>query len=139
MDYLYFGKRQDTTIVQYFLRELFNIPPKLSSYKKYVDFLKKDFKPSDKIMPCLLPNFDHSPRSGKYGRILKGSTPALWENLLENTISKLLKKSDKNNEKILFIKAWNEWGEGNYLEPDLQYGREYLIKLKTVLTKYNQL
>lgn len=139
MDYLYFGKRQDTTIVQYFLRELFNIPPKLSSYKKYVDFLKKDFKPSDKIMPCLLPNFDHSPRSGKYGRILKGSTPALWENLLENTISKLLEKSDKNNEKILFIKAWNEWGEGNYLEPDLQYGREYLIKLKTVLTKYNQL
>ena len=29
-------------------------------------------------------------------------------------------------EKIIFLKSWNEWGEGNYLEPDLKHGKKYI-------------
>ena len=36
-------------------------------------------------------------------------------------------------ENIIFIKSWNEWGEGNYLEPDLKFGKSYLEELKRAL------
>lgn len=42
---------------------------------------------------------------------------------------------DKVN-KIVFIKSWNEWAEGNYMEPDLKYGYRYLEKLQDVLELY---
>ncbi len=35
--------------------------------------------------------------------------------------------------KIILIKSWNEWGEGNYLEPDIRFGRKYLEVLKEEL------
>ncbi|MCK4664404.1 MAG: glycoside hydrolase family 99-like domain-containing protein [Bacteroidales bacterium] len=44
-----------------------------------------------------------------------------------------------SEKKIIFIKSWNEWAEGNYLEPDLQWGARYLEVIKDVLKKYNQL
>ena len=33
----------------------------------------------------------------------------------------------------MFIKSWNEWGEGNYLEPDIKFGKKYLDVLKREL------
>ena len=35
--------------------------------------------------------------------------------------------------KILFLQSWNEWGEGNYVEPDLKYGRKFLDVLRELL------
>jgi hypothetical protein len=32
-------------------------------------------------------------------------------------------------ENIVFIRAWNEWAEGNYLEPDQEFGHQLLEKL----------
>ena len=31
-----------------------------------------------------------------------------------------------NPDNFLFIKVWNEWGEGNYMEPDDKYGKAYI-------------
>ena len=41
---------------------------------------------------------------------------------------------DRNEEhKILFLQSWNEWGESNYVEPDLKYGRIFLDVLRELL------
>jgi hypothetical protein len=31
--------------------------------------------------------------------------------------------SKPEEDQIIFIKSWNEWAEGNYLEPDMKYGK----------------
>ena len=66
-----------------------------------------------RILPCLLPNYDHSPRSGRKALLLHQSTPKLWGKLLDGVFKQRSNKSEEEN--IIFIKSWNEWGEGNYL------------------------
>lgn len=42
-------------------------------------------------------------------------------------------KEKKETEPVVFLKSWNEWGEGNYMEPDLKYGHSYINALTEVL------
>ena len=81
------------------------------------------FRQFPETTPCLVPNFDHSPRSGSKGVIIHESTPEKWGAFCKEA-SRLVRSRNGND--LLFIKAWNEWGEGNYLEPDLRFGTKYI-------------
>lgn len=98
--------------------------PKYMTYSRYVKDMLGHFQPKEGFVPCLGPNFDHSPRSRNRGVILFGSTPSKWQLFSEKIFTMLKNRSHEEN--IVFIKSWNEWGEGNYLEPDLKYGKEYI-------------
>ncbi len=78
--------------------------------------------------PCVVPNWDNTPRSGANGLVLHGSTPELFRITLRNAIDIMLDKPRER--RIVFIKSWNEWAEGNYLEPDLMFGKSYLEVVK---------
>ena len=52
---------------------------------------------------------------------------------MEDTLEIVKGKSEEH--RIIIINAWNEWGEGNYLEPDLKFGNGYLETLKDALTR----
>lgn len=116
------------------MREYLHIP-NLIPYKEYVQVCKEEFNGDIDLVPCIEPNFDHSPRSGTRGLILKDSTPELWKKLCCDTFR--VRNGIPHEENMVFIKAWNEWGEGNYLEPDLRYGKQYLTALKEEIDKYN--
>ncbi|MWB97272.1 glycoside hydrolase family 99-like domain-containing protein [Agromyces seonyuensis] len=80
-----------------------------------------------KLQPSLYPNWDNTPRSGARGLVLTGSEPTRFAENVEHAIGTLEGRPDE--ERLLWIKSWNEWAEGNYLEPDLAYGREWLETL----------
>lgn len=73
--------------------------------------------------------YDDTPRRGKRGKILTGATPEKFKKYM----SKLISISQKQKKRYIFLTAWNEWGEGAYIEPDKSNGYAYLEALKQVL------
>jgi len=88
-------------------------------------------RPGIRSHPCLLPNWDNSPRSGRNGLVLHNSTPELFRRQLRRGIA--MTADDRTEERLLFVKSWNEWAEGNHLEPDLKFGRGYLDVIREEL------
>lgn len=82
---------------------------------------------AENVYPSLLPQWDRSPRSGMNG-IYINSTPEKFEKTLQEALTLIENKQSEH--KILFLKSWNEWAEGNYVEPDLKYGHGYLDVLR---------
>lgn len=70
--------------------------------------------------------YDDSPRRGRNGMIVDGGTPEKFEKYLR----RLFKKNNDYGSEIVFINAWNEWGESMYLEPDQENGYTYLDAVK---------
>jgi hypothetical protein len=88
--------------------------------------------PPYRRFPGVIPSWDNTPRFRSGGaNIILNSTPELYERWLTGAIEKTL--SNPPEEQIVFINAWNEWAEGNYLEPDLKYGHAYLEATRRAL------
>lgn len=94
-------------------------------------YINPDYDTKENIYPVIYPNWDHSPRSGKNCLIVTGSTPKLFKSYIKKVVDLVTNKQPQH--KIVFLKSWNEWGEGNYIEPDLVYGDGYLTALKETL------
>lgn len=73
--------------------------------------------------------YDDSPRRGQKGRIVTNESPAK----LEKYLTQLLRCSAEQDKEFVFLTAWNEWGEGAYLEPDTTHGYAYLQAVKNAL------
>ena len=87
---------------------------------------KEDFR--EDVFPTIMPNWDHTPRSANGGTVLHNSTPELFKEHVRDVLRTVENKPETR--KIVFLKSWNEWGEGNYMEPDLKYGKGFILALK---------
>lgn len=76
----------------------------------------------EKVYPGLFPKWDNTPRRSYKGLVYEGDSPEKFLNCLK----KLKEKVDGRKEDFVYINAWNEWGEGAYLEPDKENGFAYL-------------
>jgi lipopolysaccharide biosynthesis protein len=85
-----------------------------------------------KVYPAVMPMWDNTARRNHRGTIFHGSTPELYERWLAGTVSAVRNRDDLDR-KMVFINAWNEWGEGTYLEPDSYWGYAYLQATRDVL------
>jgi len=104
--------------------------PEVYTYKSLVRHSLND--PLGKgEFPVVIPNWDNTPRVGRRGIVLQGSTPELFSFFLEKAVSEI--RSRPAGEQIIFIKSWNEWAEGNYLEPDWLWGKGYLDAITGVM------
>jgi lipopolysaccharide biosynthesis protein len=75
--------------------------------------------------PCVVPDWDNSARRPHdQAMIFLGSTPERYRRWVQSSRDLLLERPEQ--ERLLFVNAWNEWGEGAYLEPDVRSGTAYL-------------
>lgn len=116
--------------ISWLLRNIFAIPT-IYYYKNAIKYMIDDDCRNIGVIPCIAPNWDHSPRSGGKAIIFHKSNPKLFGKLLKKAIETV--KEKPGEERIIIIKSWNEWGEGNYLEPDLKFGRGYLEVIKDIM------
>ena len=91
------------------------------NYNQFYHSIINKKKNENEFYGCVT-DWDNTPRKGKNGVILdKVSPKAFRENF-----SQIYNISKNKNKKYIFIFAWNEWGEGGYLEPDQKYEFAYL-------------
>jgi lipopolysaccharide biosynthesis protein/glycosyltransferase involved in cell wall biosynthesis/nitrogen regulatory protein PII len=96
---------------------------KIDEYRDQLDY---------PVQPSVFVGWDSTPRRGENGIILMNNTPENFANSFESA-TRYLDSSKFDGEKVVFINAWNEWAEGNYLEPDSLNGKKYLEFLKAFL------
>ncbi len=131
-DYLKTYVRQSylKKVVLFAKMKLFN-SPRLISYDSLSENLYTDEDYEEDTIPLIIPNYDHTPRSGSRGFVITGSTPAKFAKQVKRACSYLNRKREER--KLLFLVSWNEWGEGNYMEPDSVYGKGYINALSSVI------
>jgi hypothetical protein len=81
--------------------------------------------------PLLYSCWDNTPRVGRRGYVFQGSTPETFARVLAQAIQQVASRSPED--RLVFIKSWNEWAEGNYIEPDAEWGRSYLRAIREVV------
>ncbi|MGD0104950.1 MAG: glycoside hydrolase family 99-like domain-containing protein [Rhodopila sp.] len=81
--------------------------------------------------PCLIHTWDNTPRSGNNGVVLRHASPEQFSRLVDVAVDLASAKGPEH--RLVFLKSWNEWAEGNHLEPDRRYGRKYLGVLRDAM------
>jgi hypothetical protein len=115
---------------KYVLRKKLGLP-NVYDYGRVIGRFPETYDSDPRVFPEVFPRFDHSPRSRGKELVYVGDTPDLFESYLTRTFRAIREKPE--DRKLVFIRAWNEWGEGNYLEPDLDSGHGYLEAIDRAL------
>lgn len=100
----------------------------------YPKLVKHFFAPEDSwqnVYPSIYPQWDRSPRAGNTEGIYVNSTPENFKQHIKEALFTLAEKPEEH--KILFLRSWNEWAEGNYVEPDLKYGHGFLNAIRDTI------
>lgn len=104
--------------------------PKVYQYDWHWNrILKRRISGKNKMYRGAFVNYDEAPRRGKKGIVYRGASPKKFYKYLY-ALNKQVEKDD-----FVFITAWNEWGEGAYLEPDKHFGFGYLKAIQKVLAE----
>lgn len=105
---------------------------RVTSYDTMVHAMQSRPDPDWVRFHCVTPSWDNSARRSD-ALIYDGSTPEKYEAWLRRVVARTNEKRG-GDERIVFVNAWNEWAEGNHLEPDLKWGHAYLEATQRALT-----
>lgn len=89
--------------------------------------------PDYMLFKGIMPSWDNEARKPGRGHVYQGSTPAIYRDWLAHLCRTTEARYSEPEERLVFINAWNEWGEGAYLEPDRRYGYAYLEATRDAL------
>ena len=107
------------------------LPTHCINYEKITQHF---FAPEDNwqnVYPSIFPQWDRTPRAGNSEGVYINATPTNFKKHIQDALN-IIKYKDVEHQ-ILFLRSWNEWGEGNYVEPDLKYGHAFLDAIKETI------
>lgn len=82
--------------------------------------------------PTVFSNWDNTPRSGVNGLVYRNWTKELFAKQLDDAIRSV--EDREFDKRLVLIRSWNEWAEGNILEPDRENGDLVLRTIREVVT-----
>ncbi len=125
--------RYSSRALRMLMSQIIRHPLAKFDYAKIRHKLLSPLYAEQRIAPTLLPNFDNTPRRSTGATILHNATPEQFYLHCKETFDYLNHKKRP----IVFVKSWNEWGEGNYLEPDVKFGDGYIRALRRAIDEFN--
>lgn len=105
--------------------------PVTYNYKKLTNvfYTEEDYR--EDTYPTIISGYDRTPRAGANTVIYTHYTPDSFKEQIKKALETVCDKQDEH--KIIYLQSWNEWGEGNYVEPDLKYGKAFLNAIRDVI------
>ncbi len=122
--------------INYHLNRFLRKPEKTYRYRNLINSYDTSWLNNIDCIPSLLANWDNTPRTGKKGWVVQGPHPKLFRKHFKEVLEYVI-NSDINPHNVILLKSWNEWAEGNYLEPDKKWGPAYLAAINNVLASLN--
>jgi lipopolysaccharide biosynthesis protein len=104
----------------------------VTSYRAHVAQSLRRRPGSESVFRCVMPAWDNTARRQERATTFVGSSPEIFGWWVEQ-IAAETRARFCGEERLLFVNAWNEWGEGCYLEPDIRNGRQYLEAFRDAL------
>lgn len=102
---------------------------RIIDYEEFINFDLTNADYGAKVYPGINPMWDNSSRRvNQKATVFKNSTPELFKKWYQGKYNHFEPFSEEEN--FIFINAWNEWAEGNHLEPCQKWGKRYLEVLK---------
>lgn len=114
----------DNAALRYLLRLVGRRIPAVFDYSGLAKKMAARPQPPWIRFPGVAPMWDNTCRRQGRGLILKNSTPEAYGLWLASCMEKASRLPVRDP--LVFVNAWNEWGEGCHLEPDKKHGRAYL-------------
>jgi len=99
------------------------------AYERVWEKIIKNAKKHKAMYSGAFVTYDDTPRRGRRGVVVEGAKDEKFSSYMK----KLIEITNKKKKRFIFLTAWNEWGEGAYLEPDEANGYAYLEALKRAI------
>ena len=110
-----------------------NFACEVLDWRPCVELSRKYTNPEYKLFRSVCSSWDNTPRRKNFSRVLVNCSPRGYHEWLLNAINETCGRFHNPDERLVFANAWNEWGEGAYLEPDAGYGYAYLEATRLAL------
>ena len=114
-----------------FYQKMFNRPFHVYQSRDLLPYIEIGDAHGLDFFPCVMPGWDNTSRTGLNGVVWMNPSPGLFGEHLRQAIKRVEKSPPESQ--IIIVKSWNEWAEGNYLEPERRFGHGYLEAIRDVI------
>lgn len=116
-----------------FYQQVFKKPFHVYQSRDLLPFIDQEENAGLDFYPCVMPGWDNTPRAVLNGQVWLNPSPTLFQDHLRKAINRVRGRTPDHQ--IIIIKSWNEWAEGNYLEPDQKFGDSFLKAIRELLDR----
>lgn len=130
------GQMLGAKLAAFLYQQMLKQPFQVYDYDQVLPYVDLRVPPDMSYFPCVIPNWDNTPRSGVNGYVFVNQTANRFQDHLHQAIERV--SISPPDRQIVILKSWNEWAEGNYLEPDAEQGDAYLRAIQQEVALWNQ-